>query len=205
LKARNWVFLFLTTLAVGAVTGLLFGFGSYVLRTGAEVVGSDLWFSIIGYLGAGIMFSLMSQMGLFAYFFFQALMLGILKRNWLWQAFQALAVLLVLVDLVWLRAAAGGGHWLQYVPLPLALFAVGLVVALIKCKLTDANAFIPTLFVMIVLTTLEWLPALMTGNRLSMWIMIVPLLCCNAWQVLILHRLVEKKTPPARKKKWATA
>ncbi|OJF17586.1 MAG: hypothetical protein A6D91_08045 [Bacillaceae bacterium G1] len=209
LKARNWAFLFVTTLTVGAVTGLLCGFGTYVLQTGAEVVGRDLWLSILGFVGAGLMFSLMSQMGLFAYFFFQALMLGILKRYWLWQVFQAVVVLLVLVDLVWLRAAAGGGHWLAYVPLPLALLAVGLLVAVLKSHLTDRTAFIPTLFVMVVLTTLEWLPALTTGNRLSMWVMIVPLLCCNAWQVLILHRLVDtgkgdgKKTTAARKKKWA--
>lgn len=207
MKARNWAFLFVTTLAVGAVSGLLFGFGTYVLQTGEEVVGRELWLSIVGYVGAGLMFSLMSQMGLFAYFFFQALMLGVLKRNWLWQTFQGLVVLLVLVDLVWLRAAAGGGHWFQYVPLPLALLAVGLLVAVVKSRLTDRHAFIPTLFVMIVLTTLEWLPALLTGNLLSMWVMIVPLLCCNAWQVLILHRLVDegKKTPSPRKKKWATA
>lgn len=207
LKARNWAFLFMTTLAVGAVTGLVFGLGTYVLQTGAELTGRELLFSVIGYVGAGLMFSLMSQMGLFAYLFFQALMLGILKRNWLWQTFQGVVVGLVLIDLVWLRAAAGGGHWLQYVPLPLTLLAVGLVIAVIKVRLTDVHAFIPTLFVMIVLTTLEWLPALTTGNRLSMWVMIVPLLCCNAWQVLILHRLVDsgKKTPSPRKKKWATA
>lgn len=207
LKARNWAFLFITTLAVGAVSGLLFGFGAYVLQTGEEVVGRELLISIVGYVGAGLMFSLMSQMGLFAYFFFQAIMLGILKRQWLWQTFQALLVVLVLVDLVWLRAAAGGGPWLQYVPLPLGLLACALLVALVKSRLTDGNAFIPTLFIMIVLTTIEWLPALLTGNRLSMWVMIVPLFCCNAWQVLILHRLVEdKKNPPtSRKKKWATA
>ena len=207
MKARNWAFLFITTLVIGGITGLLFGFGMYVLQTGDEVVGQELILSIIGYAGAGLMFSLISQMGLFAYFFFQSMMLGLLKRNWLWQTFQGLLILLVLIDLVWLRSAAGGGNWLNYLPLPLALLAVGMIVAAVKSWMTDRQAFLPTLFVMVVLTTIEWLPALLTGNPLSMWVMIVPLLCCNAWQVLILHRLVNdgKKSSSTRKKKWATA
>lgn len=207
MKARNWAFLFFTTLAIGGLSGLFFGFGMYVFQTGEEVVGQELILSIIGYAGAGLMFSLISQMGLFAYLFFQSMMLGLLKRNWLWQSFQALLILLVLIDWVWLRAAAGSGRWLDYLPLPLALLAVGLVVAILKSWMTDRHAFIPTLFVMVVLTTLEWLPALLTGNPLSMWVMGVPLFVCNAWQVLILHRLVNhgKKPSPARKKKWATA
>ena len=45
---------------------------------------------------------------------------------------------------------------------------------------------------MVVVTILEWVPALRINDTDWLYLMVIPLLLCNAYQLLILHRLIGK-------------
>jgi KinB signaling pathway activation protein len=72
------------------------------------------------------------------------------------------------------------------------IFLAGAIVAYIKSKETNKQAFIPALFFMIVVTIIEWIPALRVNDRDWLYLMAVPLFICNAYQLLTLHRLIRK-------------
>ena len=59
--------------------------------------------------------------------------------------------------------------------------------------MTNRNAFIPTLFFMCAVSVLEAVPALKLDNAASSLFMLAPLLVCNAWQILILHKVLDNK------------
>ncbi len=155
---------------------------------------------LIGSLIAGLMFSVISQMGFFAYLTLNYLALSVLRRKSLWLGIQVILIVLVFVDFVILRhdIFAKEEPVLGFVWLPLGLLAYAAVVAYFKVKATNASAWIPTMFFMFVVTILEWVPALQENNVKSMIMMIVPLLLCNTWQIMQLHRILQKKESPAK-------
>ena len=65
------------------------------------------------------------------------------------------------------------------------------VVANLKAKWSNKQAFISALFFMIVVTTLEWLPVLMVReNNIDSWValLLFPLLSVNTYQLLKLPK-----------------
>jgi KinB signaling pathway activation protein len=77
--------------------------------------------------------------------------------------------------------------------MPIIILLVSAGIAYWKVKLTNRTAFVPTLFFMSVVTILEAVPAFSldeTGSSYAIF-MIVPLLVCNAWQIMQLHKIVE--------------
>src|SRR5699024_2229708 len=70
-----------------------------------------------------------------------------------------------------------------------AIFIYGLFISWIKASQTKRRAFIPALFLMVVMTTVEWVPGLRTSGTEYAWMMITTLLACNTYQLLILHKL----------------
>ena len=54
----------------------------------------------------------------------------------------------------------------------------------------------PALFFMVVVTILEWVPALRINDTDWLYLMVIPLLLCNAYQLLILHRLIGNLSRP---------
>lgn len=196
MTSRNWVHLFLTTLVVGAVTTAVVGF---IVRWGEfQHLLSD--FNIIEFLsilvwlmGVGLIFSILSQMGFFAYLTVHRFGLGIFKS--LWNSVQLLLIAFVLFDLVYLRheafAESGEGIF-PYVGLALIVLAAGLTVAFLKVKQTNKEAFIPALFFMVVVTVIEWVPVLRVNEHSWLYLMLFPLLACNAYQLLVLHKLNQK-------------
>ena len=59
--------------------------------------------------------------------------------------------------------------------------------------MTNRNAFVPTLFFMFAVTVLEAVPALKLDIAASTIFMLAPLLVCNAWQILTLHKILDNK------------
>lgn len=51
-------------------------------------------------------------------------------------------------------------------------------------------------FFMIVVTALEALPAIREDDAASTIFMIIPLLACNAWQILILQKVLQTSKEP---------
>lgn len=204
MTSRNWVNLFLKTLLVGAITTGIVGFivrwsefqhllGDFKLL---EFLSILLWL-----MGVGLIFSILSQMGFFAYLTIHRFGLGIFKSVFLWNAVQLVLIAFVLFDLVYLRYnafAKSGESILPYLGLALIVLLAGLAVAFVKAKQTNKDAFIPALFFMIVVTVLEWVPVLRVNEHSWLYLMLFPLIACNSYQLLVLHTL-NKKSLEARK------
>jgi KinB signaling pathway activation protein len=197
MNSRNIVRLFLTTLLVGGVTAGIVGFIARWDRFAPMFTSFNIGGILSAFIwmfGVGLIFSVISQAGYFAYLTVHRFGLGIFKSVSLWNAVQLLLIAFVLFDLVYLRFisfahAEGIG---SYLGLALLLFIVGLIVSYLKVKQTNKQAFVPALFFMTVVTTLEWVPVLRVNDKSWMYFMLLPLLACNAYQLLILHRLIEK-------------
>lgn len=195
MTSRNWVRLFLTTLAIGGITTVIVGF---IVRwqeflpyfTGMKFL--DLLSVALWLMGMGFLFSTVSQMGFFAYLMVHRFGLGIFRSFSLWNGVQVVLLLFALFDFVYLRYinfAKAGDSLVPYIGIAVFLLAVGIVVAWIKAKETNKSAFIPALFFMVFATIVEWVPVLKTNDQSWFYLMLFALLACNSYQILILHKL----------------
>jgi KinB signaling pathway activation protein len=193
LTLRKWLYLFFTTLAIGGIAGWLVG--AFIDRELFGLGAANFLVGSIGLIGAGFYYSLISQMGFFAYLTLQYFGLTLFKNRKLVDAVQIFLIMFVIFDLVYIRYTVfgnGQGPLFEYVLFPLILLAISVVVALFKVKATNATAFIPALFFMFVFTAVELFPALRANNVRSLLFMLIPLLACNTWQLFQLHRLTKK-------------
>lgn len=195
MTSRNWVKLFINTCLIGGLTTAIVGL---IVRWNefqpifadikiVEILSVLIWLIVMGFL-----FSVISQMGFFAYLTVHRFGLGIFKSVSLWNGVQAVLIIFVLFDLVYLRYqsfAKSGDSILPYIGVAAFLLAVSLLVAWIKAKETNKEAFIPALFFMIVVTVIEWVPVLRVNEHSWFYLMLFALLVCNAYQILILHKL----------------
>ncbi|WP_433956660.1 KinB-signaling pathway activation protein [Cytobacillus horneckiae] len=192
MTSRVWVKFFLTTLLVGGITTGIVGF---IVRWNEfdHLFANFEWLEILSVLfwlfGVGLIFSIISQMGFFAYLTVHRFGLGIFKS--LWNGVQIILILFVLFDLVYFRYKAfaePGEGVIPYFGLVAVILIAGLLVAALKVKTTNKGAFIPALFFMVVVTTIEWVPVLRVNEESWIWLMVFPLLICNAYQLLILPK-----------------
>jgi len=199
-NSRKWVRLFLTTLFLGGISTVIIGFVLEWDRyneffqnfDGKEILMISFWL-----LGVGFIFSVISQMGFFAYLTVHRFGLGMFRSSALWNAVQLFFIAFVLFDFVYLRSvlvANGDVSFGNNILVAGMLFLFGALVAYIKSKETNKKAFIPALFFMVVVTILEWVPALRINDTDWLYLMVIPLLLCNAYQLLILHRLIGQRS-----------
>lgn len=83
-----------------------------------------------------------------------------------------------------------------FIIVPAVLVLGTLAVCFFKVKQTNPSAFIPTAFLMFTVTFIEAWPAMSDGNANTPGIifMFVPLFVCNAYQIMMLHRVLKNKT-----------
>lgn len=197
MTSRNVVKLFFSTLLIGAlvtgITGFIIRwdeFVPYFLNFNIlKIISTFLWLC-----GVGLIFSLVSQVSFFAYLTVHRFGLGIFKSASLWNGVQIVFILFALYDLVYFRYksyAEPGEGILPYLAPAVMILIVGLVVAYFKVKQTNKSAFIPAVFFMVVATILEWVPIIRLNDSNWLYLMIFPLIVCNAYQLLILHKLNE--------------
>ncbi|HDR6311830.1 TPA: KinB signaling pathway activation protein KbaA [Bacillus cereus] len=203
MNSRKWVRLFFTTLFLGGISTVIIGF---VLEwdkyakffqnfDGKEILAVSFWL-----MGVGFIFSVISQMGFFAYLTIHRFGLGMFRSSSLWNTVQLFFIAFVLFDFVYLRSvliANGEVSLGNNILVAGVLFVFGAIIAYIKSKETNRKAFVPALFFMVVVTILEWVPALRINDTDWLYLMVIPLLLCNAYQLLILHRLIEKTSKSA--------
>ncbi|KAA0560329.1 KinB-signaling pathway activation protein [Rossellomorea aquimaris] len=195
---RNWIRFFIHTLVIGgavtAIAALLIRwdqFGPYIQDGNViGILSSLLWFIFVGFT-----FSVISQMGYFAYLTIHQFGMGMFKS--LWNPVQVVLIALVLFDLIYFRFRAfaeEGESYTPYIFLGIGILVVGLVVAYMKNQQSEAktNTFVSALFFMIVVTTLEWLPVLLVNSVKWLYLMLLALLACNAFQLLRLPKYIEK-------------
>lgn len=193
---RKWFHLFWTTLLLGMIVSLVIGLILQYSDQEFSVMGlSAVGFNVVNMLLGGATISVLSQMGFFAYLIVRFIGVGMIRSKTVWDLLQLAVIIVVLFDLVYLRMTnfEGTGSIWSYVVLPVIVLLIALGVAYWKVKMTNRNAFIPTLFFMCAVSVLEAVPALKLDNGASSLFMLAPLLVCNAWQILILHRILENK------------
>lgn len=200
MNSRKWVRLFFTTLFLGGISTVFIGFvlewDKYVKFfqnfDGKEILAVSFWL-----MGVGFIFSVISQMGFFAYLTIHRFGLGMFRSSSLWNAVQLFFIAFVLFDFVYLRSVLitnGEVSLGNNILVAGMLFVFGAIVAYIKSKETNKKAFVPALFFMVVVTILEWVPALRINDTDWLYLMVIPLLLCNAYQLLVLHRLIGQKS-----------
>lgn len=193
MSVRKFGWMFWTTLLLGGIGGLLSG----VLLGRQELFGGSLSNFFMGSfmsLLIGLTVSIVAQMGLFAYMTFNYMALSIFKNASLWKNVQIFLILFTFFDMVYLRLDGTRGSVFLYMIEPLLLLLIAVVTAYAKVKLTNPKAWVPTVFFIFVVTAIEWIPGLTKDDNFgSMLMMIMPLLFCNVWQVLQLHRITVKR------------
>lgn len=194
LNIRKWVGLFFKTLFLGGAVGLVASF--FVVSQGyIEVLKPFDFINLLGlviwYILYGFLFSIISQAGFFAYLFVNQFGLGLFRS--FWSTVQLVLIAFVLFDLVYFPYTGMDGEIQLYlfILMAIAILIYGLIVAKIKARQTHPRAFMPTLFLMVVMTAIEWVPGLRTGEVDYAALMIFTLLACNTYQILILHHLTK--------------
>ncbi|HLR63213.1 MAG TPA: KinB-signaling pathway activation protein [Lentibacillus sp.] len=192
MNSRKWTGLFLKTLMIGGVAGLITSFfvkPAYYTNNIDPFNAFELFGVILFFLGLGFVFSVISQTGFFAYLFINRFGLSLFRT--FWPTVQVLLIAFVVFDLVYFPYNASGGDvsifW--FILMAAAFLGYGWIISEIKARETNRRAFIPALFLMVVITSVEWVPGLRTSGTDYAWLMIIPLLACNTYQLLILHRL----------------
>lgn len=192
MNSRKVVGLFFKTLWIGGAVGLIASFfiGSSeyieVLQPFdlINLLGVVIWYILYGFL-----FSVISQAGFFAYLFMNQFGLGLFRS--FWKMVQLLLIAFALFDLVYFPYKGMDGEIALYllIIMATAILIYGIIISAIKAQQTHRRAFVPTLFLMVVMTGVEWVPGLRTGEVGYAALMIITLLACNTYQILILHHL----------------
>jgi len=196
LNLKRWLHLFWTTLVVGAAGSLVIGLVLQLTDTMKLNGTADLFVNIGLLLGVGVMVSVYSQMGFFAYMMVNYMGTGVFSRR-TWQYIQLVLTALALFELMFLRIFVGGNKS-SYSDVVLGgiILVVAIAVAYFKARMTNGSAWIPTLFFMIAVTIVETIGVLkIEVDQATVWIA-GPLIACNAYQILILHRVLKPKQSP---------
>lgn len=207
LTSRNWVKLFFTTLALGGITTGILGFiirwdefQSYFLNFNiGSILSTFIWL-----IGVGLIFSVISQVGYFAYLTIHQFGLGIFRSTTLWNGVQLVLTIFALFDLTYFRFekfAKPNESLIPYIGLAIFILLAGLVVAYFKSQQGKKSTFIPTLFFMVVVTILEWIPVLRVNEKSWVYLMIFPLVLCNAYQILMLPKYLKRSEEERAAKK----
>ncbi|GAA3411887.1 KinB-signaling pathway activation protein [Paenibacillus hodogayensis] len=198
---RKWNYLFWTTLLIGTVVGMITGVLVKLTVKDFDFLGISVgWYEWIFMLFGAGMIAVLSEMGFFAYLTVRYVAMSLFRGKLLyWDILQVGIIIVALFDIVYLRytgAADNGQGWVQYIALPVLILLVAAAVTYWKVKQTNRSARIPTLFFMCVVTIMEAIPAFNLNEAGYTIIMVVPLLACNAWQIMLLHKLLPGKNNP---------
>ncbi|MEK4427437.1 KinB-signaling pathway activation protein [Solibacillus sp. FSL K6-1523] len=195
---RNWFkFSFWALLIGGGVNAIAslvirWSFFQPYLANGeiGEFLAAFVWMIFLG-----ITMSVMAQAGFFAYLTLHQVGVNIFRTLTLWNWIQMLLIIIVLADIIIFRFAPGAetiGDWVIYGFLLVVLVGSAIATGLKKVKMTQKpHVLISTIFFMIVVTSLEWIIALMgRQDNIDVYValLLFPLVAVNAFQILMLPK-----------------
>ncbi|WNS42834.1 KinB-signaling pathway activation protein [Paenibacillus sp. MMS20-IR301] len=155
---------------------------------------ADLLLYALILLGYGVLVSVYAQLGFFAYLILNYMGTGVFPRK-VWRYIQLILALLALFELIFLRTFVGGDRSAgSDLLLGLGILLTALVVSWFKMRSTNASAWIPTFFFMTAITIVEIIGVLRIGVDNATLFILVPLIACNAFQILMLHRILKPVT-----------
>lgn len=195
---RNWIKFAFWAVVIG---GLVNAVASLIIRwdfyqpylANGEIV--EFLAAIIWNFVLGATMSVMAQAGFFAYLTLHQVGVNIFRSLTLWNWVQVVLIIIVLVDIVVFRFAPGAetaGDWVIYGILLMVLVGAAIFTAMKKVKMTQKpHVLISTMFFMVVVTSLEWIIALMgRQDNIDVYValLLFPLLAVNAFQILMLPK-----------------
>jgi KinB signaling pathway activation protein len=184
MNLRKFWMLFFTTAGVGMLLG--------ALTAMVEVFHISLQTGIItgGFLSATTM------MGFWAYLTLNFTMRNFVSfRIWIW--IQLLLIGLVFYDLVYFRymlIGKGEGSILPYLLYALWPMGVALVGAFVKGRISGMRNFVPAVFFLFMMTSVEWFVALKSGAMLQTTQIGLILLGCNLYILFMYTHLLAQPT-----------
>jgi len=194
LNLRKWMKLFGTTILIGAVVTVVGSVCIQLFNPDFRNVEASGWISYILMMALiGATFGAFSHMGFFAYLMLNYIARSIFKRPYSWVAIQGFIALFVLIEIAYWTYDTNFPSY-TYWAIPLALMLASAFIAWIKAKQTSAGAWIPTIFFLVAITVMESIPVFKTGDISSLLYQLIPLLICNAYQILQLHRILDTKS-----------
>lgn len=197
MNLRKWFYLFWRTLCVGGIASLITGF---IITTGDYVSSgtADYLLYLVILFGSGMMISLYSQLGFFAYLILNYMGRGTFSPK-TWTYIQLALTALALLELMFFRIFMNEGNGASDLILGVIILLTAVVTAYFKVRATNNHALIPTLFFMIALTIVETIGVLSIGDHSATAFTVIPLLACNTYQILMLHRIAPASSDASRK------
>lgn len=195
LSIRKWFYLFWTTLLIGAGGAVIAGLVLQAVNGRIDFKSTlDLMLYPLILFGYGMLVSVYSQLGFFAYLILNYMGIGVFPRK-AWQYIQLVLAVLAVLELVFLRSVVGGERGLASdLILGIMILLTAVAVTYFKVRSTNLSAWIPTFFFMTAITIVETVGVLRIGVESATVFIIVPLIACNAFQILMLHRVLKPST-----------
>ncbi|MEK5029845.1 KinB-signaling pathway activation protein [Paenibacillus sp. FSL R7-0302] len=195
MSLRKWFYLFWTTLLIGAGGAVIAGLALQIVNGGIEFKGTaDLLLYSLILLGYGVLVSVYAQLGFFAYLILNYSGIGVFPRK-AWRYIQLVLAVLALFELMFLRTFVSGDQSARTdLTLGVAILFIALIVSWLKMRSTNSSAWVPTFFFMTAITIVEIIGVLRIGVDSATIFILVPLIACNAFQILMLHRVLKPAT-----------
>lgn len=200
MKFSSWLRFSGSTLLVAVVTTYLIALflrsGNIFTFFGFGESATGGWYLLV----LGLLFGAISLTLFFSYQFIHNMAMQILGK-WLWQAIQILLILLAAIDLAYLRYINYPESDMSFLPFldwTLIILAFALAGAWLKVKMTNTAAAVPSVFFLVVATTLGAYYAFKTYDNALIWFIILPLYAGNLWQLLMLPRYLSEKKEPVK-------
>lgn len=200
LSIKKWFYLFWTTLLIGAggavITGLVLQFvnGRIEFKSVA-----DFFLYPLILFGSGMLVSVYAQLGFFAYLILNYMGGGVFSPK-VWKYIQLVLSVLAWLELIFLRTVVGGERSVMSdLILGIFILLVAIIVSYFKVKSTNTSAWIPSLFFMTAISIVEIIGVLRIGVDSATVFIVVPLVACNAFQILMLHRILRPATASLKK------
>lgn len=192
LNIKKWFYLFWTTLLIGAGGAAVAGLFLQTVNGRIDFKSTaDLFIYPLILFGYGMLVSVYAQMGFFAYLILNYMGNGVFPRK-VWQYIQLVLAVLALLELMFLRAFVGGDRDTgSDLILGIAILLTALIVSYFKVRSTNTSAWVPTFFFMTAITIVEIIGVLRIGVDNATVFIVIPLIACNAFQILMLHRILK--------------
>lgn len=196
MRLNQLTFLIVSTVALGAVTGIF-----------TSLLG--LWLQVPWFVGliSGAFLATTSLMGFWAYLTLNFIAaMTVPRRVWRWA--QALILVLVLYDMLWWRyhidavrhlaSHTGLGTYLVEGLWPLT---VAVIAAVFKRRMSGRGSFLPSVFYLYVFTIVDWLLVIRAESQAAIVNQTgLVMMACNVYLLLIYGKLL---SPEARQAVWA--
>jgi KinB signaling pathway activation protein len=192
LSIKKWFHLFWTTLLIGAGGAVIAGLALQFVNGTIDFksVGDFFLYPLI-LLGYGMLVSVYSQLGFFAYLILNYMGNGVFPQK-VWKYIQLVLSVLALLELIFLRTVVGGErNVMSDLILGIFILLTAIIVSYFKVRSTNISALIPTFFFMTAISIVEVIGVLRIGVDSATVFIVVPLVACNAFQILMLHRILK--------------